>query len=155
MWLGGVSVFGSFAPRYSSEAVLCGNTRNICHKQTPSRYDWKTVESDLKHQITHSLTDLSIWERLSSFISICWYLIYQFGRGWLLIYPTAVIWYISKYGRGWVLIHPTAGIRYISMGEAEYLFIQLLVSTGMGDDEYLFIQLLVSTGMGNDEYFFI
>ena len=53
MWLGGVSVFGSFAARYSSEAALCGNTRNICHKQTPSRYDWKTVESDVKH---HSLT---------------------------------------------------------------------------------------------------
>ena len=49
MWLGGVSVFGSFAARYSSEAALCGNTRNICHKQTPLRYDWKTVESDVKH----------------------------------------------------------------------------------------------------------
>ena len=56
MWLGGVSVFGSFAARYSSEAALCGNTRNICHKQTPSRYDWKTVESDVKHHsLTHSL----------------------------------------------------------------------------------------------------
>ena len=53
MWLDGVSVFGSFAARYSSEAALCCNTRNICHKQTPSRYDWKTVESDVKH---HSLT---------------------------------------------------------------------------------------------------
>ena len=34
-----VSVFGSFAAQYSSEAALCGNTRNICHKQTLSRYD--------------------------------------------------------------------------------------------------------------------
>ena len=58
MWLGGVSVFGSFAARYSSEAALCGNTRNICHKQTPSRYDWKTVESDVKHHsLIHSLPD--------------------------------------------------------------------------------------------------
>ena len=58
MWLGGVSVFGSFAARYSSEAALCGNTRNICHKQTPSRYDWKTVESEVKH---HSLTHSILW----------------------------------------------------------------------------------------------
>ena len=40
MWLGGVSVFRSFAARYPSEAVLCGNTCNICHKQRPSQYDW-------------------------------------------------------------------------------------------------------------------
>ena len=54
MWLGGLSVFRSFAARFSSEAALCGNTRNICHKQTPSWYDWKTVKSDVKPQITHS-----------------------------------------------------------------------------------------------------
>ena len=51
---GWVSVFGSFAARYFSETALCDNTRNICHKQTPSWYDQKTVENDIKHQITHS-----------------------------------------------------------------------------------------------------
>ena len=50
-------MFRLFAARYSSEAALRGNTRNICHKQTPSRYERKIVESDVKH---HSLTPLLV-----------------------------------------------------------------------------------------------
>ena len=54
MYLGGVSVFGSFAARYSNETALRGNTRNIWHKQTPSRYDGNIVECGVKN--IHSLT---------------------------------------------------------------------------------------------------
>ena len=52
MGLDGISVFGSFAVQYSSEAALRGSIRNICNNQTPSRYGRKIVKSNVKH---HSL----------------------------------------------------------------------------------------------------
>ena len=46
-------MFGSFVARYSSDAALRGNNRNISHQQTPLLYDQNNVENDVKH---HSLT---------------------------------------------------------------------------------------------------
>ena len=42
-----------FAAQYSREAALRCNSRNACHKQTPSQYE-QIVENDVKyHSLTH------------------------------------------------------------------------------------------------------
>ena len=98
MWPGGVSVFRSFAARYSSEAALCGNTRNICHKQRPSRYDWKTVESDVKHHsLTHSCRIQSTFPKPSNrsvVRFVCW-----FGPIWNWL-PS--VYYIGSWWKMWL-----------------------------------------------------